>query len=109
MASMTRSELLLHTLCDLVEDPTEAARLRALDPATESTFAEVYCAVRKLPTLTDQLRSAFIAEIFEQADRETERQLEAKSTVPSQRVGKVIPLRRRAGDPARGANEEQMS
>ena len=111
MPSMTRSELLLHTICDLIKDPDESARIRALDPTSETTFAEAYCAVRNLPTLSSELRSALMAEIFERADAETERQLAARAPRPdASGLAVVIPLQRRRGQRLlQGAGEQQRS
>ena len=83
MPSLTRSELLLHTICDLIKDPAEAARIRAMDPTHHLTFVAAYCAVRDVPTLTPELRRILMAEITERSDAETEQFLRQRAEASS--------------------------
>jgi hypothetical protein len=73
--SLTHSQLLLRTICDLIPDPALAARIRKMDPSDEATFAEAYCAVRELATFTPALRKRVVEQICALADAETERLL----------------------------------
>jgi hypothetical protein len=78
--TLTHSQLLLHTICDLIPDPDLAARIREMDPCDETTFAEAYCAVRELATLTPALRRRVVEQIYALADAETERLLRERRT-----------------------------
>jgi hypothetical protein len=70
MNTHTHNQQLLHEICDLIPDPQRAALIREMDPYDHITFAEAYCAVRTLPTLTRDLRHRLLAEITALAELE---------------------------------------
>ena len=71
MTTLTPNELLLHEICDLIPDRDTAALILAMDPDDHLTFAEAYCAVRTLSTLTPDLRRRLLAKTYDLANRET--------------------------------------
>lgn len=86
MTTATRGEMLLHTVCALMPDRDQAARIKALDATDHITFAEAYCAVRQLPSLTPDLRRALLEHVYELMDGETKQVLRSRRrSLPSRR------------------------
>ena len=82
---------LLDEICDLIPDQGAADLIRQMDPDDHITFAEAYCAVRALPTLTRDLRRRLLAEIETLADDEARQAFHGRTDRPA-----VLTVRRGA-------------